>query len=96
MIRLMVQTLRFRGGILNKMNSFDELRYERLIRAARAEESLRVVGIIEMYKGILGETSGEKTAKKILEHVIKTVLHNPWKPRLSKEDDVLKRKTKIK
>lgn len=60
-----------------------EQQFERLIRAARHDEAYRIVGIIEMYQGMLGQTSGEKTASHILDHVIRTITHNLWKPRSS-------------
>lgn len=49
---------------------------ERILRVLRHEATDRAVGIIEMYITMLGDTNGEKTAKKILEHVIKTLEHN--------------------
>ena len=61
------------------MNKKDEERFERAIRVARFEEQNRICGMIEFYIGALGDTSGERSAKKILEHVIKTIEHNEWK-----------------
>ena len=49
---------------------------ELLIKYAKNEEKTRIIGIIEFYISTLGDTSGEKTAKHLLNLCIKTIEHN--------------------
>lgn len=54
----------------------DKPDYEKLIRAVREEERIRIIGIIEYYFTVLGDDSYDRIVKHILKHVIKTIEHN--------------------
>lgn len=50
-----------------------EEKFEKLMRYAKGEERERCIGVIEFYISELGDTPGEKVAKRMLDAVKKTI-----------------------